>query len=159
VNAPRLFVHPRSDRELALFLREDLVRDQIIFAFHRDGSLRADLRSFPLDDRIFLRSPSDLHCLINHRCAASTYVDWRGCYLRALRDLRGGDELTLNYLTIYDVMANPFVCHCGDAECYREIRGFRYLPLEQKLKIELYLSPYLRHLLEREVSALRGEVI
>ncbi len=84
-------------------------------------------------------------------------MDWENLVLRALRKLDEGEELTLNYHTIFEVIPNPFVCHCGDRDCYGELRGFRHLTFDQKLRLELYLSPYLKRLLNDEVSEHRAK--
>jgi SET domain-containing protein len=153
VNTPRLFVHARPDHELGLFVNEDAARDQVLFPFHRVSAFKPDLRSLPMDHGAFLRSPSDMHCLINHACLPSAYIDWRNLSLRTLRHLKAGDEITLNYLTIYELLASELVCQCGAPACYREVRGFRYLSLEDKLMLEVYLSPYLKSLLDQQMRS------
>ena len=158
MDTPPLVVRARSDRELGLFLREIAVRDQALLQFHLCPPMQRDLRAFPMDHGKFLRTCADVHCLIQHRCVPSTFLDWQTLELRALRDLQEGEELTLNYHTIFEVLTKPFLCRCGDGSCYREVRGFRYLALEEKLKLELYLSPYLKRLLNDEVMALRTRV-
>jgi hypothetical protein len=157
VDSPRLFVSARADRELGLFVRDSVARDQILFTLHRGLNAKPDVRSLPMDHGISPHSPSDMHCLIHHACLASAYIDWSGLCLRILRAVTPGDEVTLNFLTIYDEVPHPIVCRCGFSECFGEIRGFRYLTLDEKLKLELYLSPQLKALLQQQVRAARNQ--
>ena len=150
METPHLFVSARSDRELGVFLRDRVARNEVLLEFHRCSPFQRDLRAFPVDHGEFVRTPTDIHCLIQHRCVPSAFVDWGNLALRALRDLGEREEVTLNYQTIYETIANPFRCKCGDRECYGEVRGFRHLTFDQKLKLELYLSPYLKRLLNEE---------
>lgn len=154
---PHLFVRSRPNRELGLFVRDAVVRDDLLLPLHRDLSLHPDLRAWPMDHGMFLRSPSDLHCLVNHACLPTAYVDWERPAIRALRSLNEGEEITVNYLTIYERLTNPIECHCGDCECLHEIRGFSHLTLEQKLGLELYLSPHLRRGLNEQVKIFRAQ--
>ena len=156
MDAPQLFVCGRSDRDLGVFVRQEVKRGDVLFSYHRCPPGQRDLRAIPMEHGVFLRSPGDLHCLIHHRCVPTAYVDWENLVLRALRDLRGGDEVSVNFHTIYERVATPFTCRCGEDGCYGEIRGFHALSLEQKLGIEFYLSPYLKHLLNEQVIAQRA---
>lgn len=155
--AARLVVRSPDKRNLGVFLREDVERDQELLPFHRCPPGIRDARSIPRAQGEFLRSASDLHCLMRHRCVPNTYVDWDCLALRALRAMSTGEELTMNFQTIYEVVAMPFDCDCGDEQCYGEVRGFRYLTLDQKMDLEPYLSPYLRRLLGEQVIAVRSK--
>lgn len=156
MHAARLVVRSVKG-ELGVFLRKDVARDETLLPLHPCPAGVRDLRAIPMDHGTFLRSASDLHCLIRHRCIPSAYVDWSGLAVRALRAMREGEELTVNLLTMYEVVATPFDCGCGDAECYGEIRGFRYLTLDEKVGLELYLSPSLKRLLNEQVLAARAK--
>ena len=104
-----------------------------------------------MDSGNFLRSPADIHSVIRHACAPSAYVDWGSPSVRALRDLREGDEITLDLNTIYEFLPMAFTCSCGAPECLHDIAGYRSLTLAQKMKLELYLSPRLKRLLTTEL--------
>ncbi len=157
MSAAHLAVQIRGDDELGIFTRENVARDQALFLFYRASGPTLDDRFLRLDDAHYVRSAGDLHRLIQHACNPSAYIDWSELTLRALRLLKEGDEITLNYLTLYESTPNPFVCQCGSEECYGEVRGFKYLSLGQQLKIELYLSPYLRELLNKQVLSSRAQ--
>ncbi len=153
METPHLVVHNRRDRELGLFLRQSVARNDLVLEFHRASSFSRDLRAFPVDHGEFVRTPSDIHCLIQHCCLPSTFIDWGNLALRALRDLHASEEITLNYNTIYAVLPNSFACRCGTPGCYGVISGFRALSTQQKLELELHLSPYLHRLLNDEMLA------
>lgn len=156
MDAPRLLVNVNARNEIGLYVRDACARDAELLALHHVHSLNANGHCWPLDREIHLRSASDLHALLPHACSPNAYVDWNACVVRALRALRENEELTINWLTLYDVIPTPFRCRCGSPECLGLISGFCLLPLEQKLKLELYLSPHLKRLLNDDANAARA---
>jgi hypothetical protein len=154
---PHLFFTSRSHQELGLFVKDAVARDGELLPLHRASYLTLGLRMLPMDRGVFLRSPSDLHSLIHHACVPAAYIDWHSLCVRALRRFKESEEITLNYMTIYEAIAAPFVCHCGAEGCYGEVAGFNYLPLETKLKLELHLSPHLKSQLNRDAMAAKAQ--
>lgn len=57
----------------------------------------------------------------NHSCEANTGVD--GLNIVALRDIRKGEELTLDYAVFLDETMEPFNCKCGAKTCRGKITG------------------------------------
>ena len=57
----------------------------------------------------------------NHSCNPNTA--YSGLNLIALRDIRSGEELTIDYARFANPDAAPFVCSCGAANCRGAIRG------------------------------------
>ncbi|MEK7552245.1 MAG: SET domain-containing protein-lysine N-methyltransferase [Patescibacteria group bacterium] len=65
---------------------------------------------------------------LNHSCDPSCGVKGKR-RLYALRDLKAGDEITVDYSTIE---ANPhwqIKCSCGSKKCRGIVRALKYLPL------------------------------
>lgn len=65
---------------------------------------------------------------INHSCNPSCGIKGKKS-LYALKNLKSGDEITLDYSTIE---ANPhwkMHCSCGEKNCRKTIRSVAYLPL------------------------------
>lgn len=54
---------------------------------------------------------------IAHACDPNCQFRERGRDLYALRDIQPGEELTIDYLYTEPVIAFPFQCHCGAANC------------------------------------------
>jgi D-alanine-D-alanine ligase len=61
----------------------------------------------------------------NHSCDANT--EFVGLNLVARRDIRGGEELTVDYATFYDAHMTPFDCGCGSPNCRGRVIGGRGL--------------------------------
>ncbi len=82
----------------------------------------------------------------NHSCAPSAYVDLAGAEacLRALRDLRLGDEVTIDYCATEDRMDAPFDCQCGTVGCYGWIAGYAALGAPHRVALAGRLAPHLR---------------
>jgi hypothetical protein len=98
---------------------------------------------------------------INHSCSPNTRLDIECRQFTALRDISRGEEITYHYLTTeWDMEAwgADFRCACGSLHCLGHIRGFKYLPLAEKLRIKPLLSPLLRGKLE-EIERLPQEKI
>ena len=57
----------------------------------------------------------------NHSCDPNT--EFVGLNLVARRDIRGGEELTVDYATFYDRHMTPFDCACGSPLCRGRVEG------------------------------------
>ena len=44
----------------------------------------------------------------------------------ARRDIKAGEEITMDYATFYNEAMDDFVCHCGARKCRGLIRGTDY---------------------------------
>lgn len=79
--------------------------------------------AYPISEEVFIlwdEEPSEW-APQNHSCEANTAFD--GLDVRALRDIREGEELTLDYAHFLDHHMEPFDCQCGSASCKKLIRG------------------------------------
>ncbi len=140
-------------RGLSLFSNKNFKKGEKIF--FKGKIVEADKaapEAVQIDERHFLDTynyvPEDF---INHNCNPSTKIDiQKRCFI-AIKNIPKNTEITFNYLTTeYDMkkLGTDFVCHCGSKNCYGHIRGFKYLTLQQKRKLKLYLSPFLLKKLE-----------
>ena len=57
----------------------------------------------------------------NHSCEANTVID--GLNVIALKNIRKGEELTLDYAVFLDDSMEPFECRCGSPSCRGTITG------------------------------------
>ena len=83
---------------------------------------------------------------INHSCNPNTKIDFVKNAFVAIRKIGKNEEITYNYLTTEFDMRNlktDFKCSCNSKECFKNIKGFRYLTLKQKIKIKSLLSPFI----------------
>jgi SET domain-containing protein len=69
---------------------------------------------------------------LNHSCQPNGEINTAELTFRPLRKIVQGEECTFNYLTTEYEMAAPFACHCGAANCFGLIRGYKYLSTEQR---------------------------
>ncbi len=77
---------------------------------------------------------------LNHSCRPNTAV--RGRELIALRPIAPYEELSFDYETTEWHMAEPFTCRCGNCGG-RSVRGFAFLPAEERERRRPYLAPHL----------------
>lgn len=68
----------------------------------------------------------------NHSCEPNLVIDGQ-VVLIAFRDIRGGEELTVDYGTIFDG-DEELACHCGTASCRHVVTGkdWQSPPLQEK---------------------------
>ena len=79
--------------------------------------------AYPLSKELFLLwddNPAEW-APQNHSCDPNTAYD--GLDVKALRAIKKGEELTLNYASFLDEHMAPFVCHCGSTNCKGNIKG------------------------------------
>lgn len=83
--------------------------------------------AYPLSDEVFVSwSPDPEHWKpINHSCDPNAWLD--GLNLVARREIKAGEEITIDYATFYNERMDDFVCHCGTRKCRGVIRGSDYL--------------------------------
>jgi len=81
--------------------------------------------AYPISEEVFIlwdEEPSEW-APQNHSCEANTAFD--GLDVRALRDVAGGEELTLDYAHFLDHNMEPFDCQCGAPLCKQLIQGLQ----------------------------------
>lgn len=70
---------------------------------------------------------------INHSCNPNTGII-NDITLIALRDIQKGEELYFDYSTSMDEAHWVMQCMCGEANCRKIIKDFKYLPWQAKQK-------------------------
>ena len=79
--------------------------------------------AYPLSEEVFAMWDDDPNTWApqNHSCEANTgYV---GLNVVALRDIRPGEELTLDYAALINEEGEPFDCRCGAVSCRGRVVG------------------------------------
>jgi len=86
-------------------------------------------------DRYFWR-------FMNHHCEPATMI--RGRDVIALRDLAPMEDVTFNYNTTEEDMAEPFACRCGSVRCEGTIRGARHLTAADRERLRPLMAPHVQ---------------
>lgn len=60
---------------------------------------------------------------LSHSCEPDCRLDMARSEMLALRDIRAGDLLTIDYAATEDVLFRQFACHCGAKTCRHWITG------------------------------------
>ncbi|MBZ5555558.1 MAG: SET domain-containing protein-lysine N-methyltransferase [Acidobacteriia bacterium] len=144
-------VQLRPDHQRGLFVLRPVSKDEILVTY--DGPIidHPTRYSIQIDKNRHIDGTPDSNACLNHSCAPNTYVDWAGVFLRALRNLEAGEELTCNYLTTDWELHEKFVCHCGAPNCYGELKGFKYLSPEQQQVLEPFLPEFMKRKRDRHL--------
>lgn len=69
--------------------------------------------------------------LLLHSCDPNTRLDMVSFELWALRDIRPGELLTMDYASTEDILMRQFACRCGAPSCRGWITGAKERPNEE----------------------------
>ncbi len=146
-------VRLRPDGQRGLFALKPLLRHEILITY--DGPLldHPTRYSIQIDDNLHIEGTPESNAYLNHSCSPNTYVDWKGVFLRALRDIEAGEELTCNYLTTDWELHEKFICTCGAPNCYGELRGFKYLSAEQQRALAQFVPEFMKNRIREKPQA------
>ncbi len=134
----------RPDKQRGLFVNRSVRKGEILITYDGPIVKHATRYSIQIDDNLHIEGTLESNACLNHSCAPNTYVDWKGVFLRALRDLAAGEELTCNYLTTDWELHEKFICTCGAPNCYGEVRGFKYLSPKQQRELERFVPEFMK---------------
>jgi len=87
--------------------------------------------------------PERPHKFLNHSCNPTAGV--RGLTIISIRDIKEGDEITVDYSTIEGDRRWEMSCSCGEKKCRKVIRSVEFLTPEQFESIP-YIPAYFRKL-------------
>ncbi|PCR93222.1 SET domain-containing protein-lysine N-methyltransferase [Pseudomonas allokribbensis] len=79
--------------------------------------------------------------LFEHSCDPNVFLDMSELWLWALRDIKPGDRLTMDYTATEDKLLRQFVCGCGSSHCRGWIVGYDESP---NLEGQRYLQSWRR---------------
>jgi len=134
-----------------LFAVEAIAKDEILIDLNGEEILSFPTRrSLQIGEGKHAFGREETVGYLNHSCDPNVFLDFSCLCVRALKDIRAGEEVTINYSATEYEMHDPFPCECGSPDCLRIIRGFKFLTRGQQLKLKPYLAPYLLRRLDRK---------
>lgn len=104
---------------------------------------------------------------INHSCNPNSGISGtitikssdksvKGKYdIIALKDIKEGEEITVDYSTIEGDALWEMKCACGERNCRKIIRSVRYIPTKQFKKYMPYVPTYFKNLYIKEHPRLK----
>ena len=132
-----------------LYTVDEVQKDEVLIEFSKKILKQSTRTSLQIDDNKHIKGTKNTNAFLNHSCEPNAYMDFDNICLRAIRNIKKGEEITYNYLTTDYILYKSFICNCGSLKCYGKIKGFKYLNKNQKLKLKPYLSPYLKKISEK----------
>jgi len=99
-----------------VFTKENFLLGEMVYHFSPTGVTEAPTRT-SIQVGIQQHIEDEVGQYVNHNCIPSCEVTSQG--IRALKDIKEGEEITFDYNSNEDVMANPFKCNC----CGKMIKG------------------------------------
>ena len=135
---PRLITRSSDIHAAGCFTLEDIPKGTVVLEYtgeritKEEGDVRYDGRPFTylfgIDDGAIVIDGHGMGMFVNHSCdpnCETDEIDGR-IFIKTLRDLKAGEELTYDYW-LYDGH-DEAPCHCGSKNC----RGSMYSPGEMK---------------------------
>ena len=134
-----------------LFAVAPIAKDEILIDLNGEETLLSPTkRSLQIGEGKHAFGREETVGYLNHGCEPNVFLDFSCLCVRALRDIRAGEEVKINYAATEYEMHDSFQCDCGSPACLRMIRGFKFLTRDQQLKLKPYLAPYLLRRLDGE---------
>lgn len=149
-----------ENKGLGIVAGKHIKQQEIILKFSGElvpqGKVKNHNAALQLGENLFLESHGAVDERLNHSCSPNCYINFTQLTLIALKAIKTGEELTFDYNTSeYDLIDQgcSFTCLCGSQDCIGNIKGFKYLPISRKKKIELFLSPFLKEKWKQELKS------
>lgn len=135
---PSLQVRGQSANYKSLFATQALIAETIIAKVDYEKKLQQpDRYSVQINEtEHIILSPTYLQYL-NHSCTPNVFFDTTDMVLRALRDIKAGEELRFFYPSTEWKMTEAFECICGSPACLGQIQGAAYLTYDSLNKYRL----------------------
>ncbi len=93
---------------------------------------------------------------LNHSCNpnAGLVIKGTNVNLKAIKNIKRGDEVTFDYSTTMNEDEYELKCHCGSTNCRKIIRDFKYLPITlQKKYVKIGIVPlYILNVIKKQTA-------
>jgi SET domain-containing protein len=105
-----------------------------------------DPRSMRIGEKLYLTSSGFFDDYLNHSCEPNCAIDFSSLTLFAIKHIKKGEEITVNYCTIeYQIAPSyRFRCACGSKSCVGVVSGFKNLPKNKKEELLRFVAPYIK---------------
>lgn len=102
--------------------------------------------------------PEKPYKFLNHSCNPTVGVKGR-VTLVVLRDMKEGEEVTVDYSTIEGDPNWEMECACGEGNCRKIVKSVQFMPEDQFEKYLPYVSTYFKNLyLKRSKNVRMGRI-
>lgn len=113
-----------TDSEYGLGVRTLVARRKDEVIHHFTGVITPELKQHTLQVSPGLHiAETQIIGFLSHSCEPDCRLDMDRSEVVALRNIRAGDLLTIDYAETEDVLFRQFACHCGAAACRHWITG------------------------------------
>lgn len=129
---------------LGVFAREAIAAGEVLMALAPVFVAAPARHTIQLDAERHQAGTGEIDDFLNHCCEPNAALDVERLCFVATRAIGAGEEITFNYLTSEEDMAEAFSCQCGASGCFGEIRGFRHLSRADQDRLAPLLTPFLR---------------
>lgn len=146
-----------------LFAQQAIKKGQVLFSvegpvikYEMESDYRIGQNWLQVRENIW-QIPSRGHAwnYINHGCEPNCGMK-RGNQVVAVRDIKKGEELTIDYSTVEGSRHWRMRCKCQSSTCRKVIQGIRFLPRVLFLLYKPFISPFLQKIYAQEKTYSTG---
>jgi SET domain-containing protein len=145
----RLSVRDAGDKGRGVFAPAAITKGDAVLSFRGRERWIWDIPeelweyAFQVDyDRYIVSRRGSHGGFLNHSCEPNSGVLGRTSIV-ALRDIPKGEEITIDYSTNVGWDGFAMECRCGELNCRRVIKSYKYLIDKNKRSYGKHVSPYL----------------
>ncbi len=113
-----------KEKGFGVYARKSFERGSLVSKF--SGTILKDItqHSLQIDAESHIYDP-DFAGLLLHSCDPNIVLDMNDFTIRAIKDIREGDALTMDYASTEDYLYRQFKCLCDSDNCRQWITGRR----------------------------------
>lgn len=144
-----------KDRGYGVFTKNDIKKNEILTIFggyiiplNEISKLSDKLKEYcyQVDDNFFygpvMNSEISINEHYNHNCEPNSgFID--SLKLVAIRDIKKGEEITIDYAMLMTTRMFDFHCNCGSKNCRKIVTGDDWKIKELQKKYGNYFQPYI----------------
>lgn len=136
-----------------IITEKPIKRGAVIFSLEGRLQSQASKYSIQIDAKLHLEPSESNHewKFVNHSCDPNAFIDVEEKNIKALKDIKAGEEICFNYNSTEYEIAGPFRCHCGSVNCCGDVRGFNYLSEKDQKSLFNYAAPHIRTLAGKRI--------
>jgi hypothetical protein len=138
VPTPSFRIGTSSDRGVGVFAAHAVPAGTDLLPIIGTETTEPDKHTVQIAENLHISGGDASWTRLNHACTPNCLVDLDRRWVRAVRPIKKGEELTFNYLTTEWLLRAPFFCGCEQPHCPGDIKGLSELA-------DAHLAP-IRHL-------------
>lgn len=147
----KIYIDKSKTHGKGLFAAKDIKKGEIVFITkgkrinflisNKEQAQKAGLNWFGFGKNQWLDVKNNYCDNLNHSCDPNVGIKGK-VVMVALRNIKKGEEITLDYSANEADIFWSFRCNCGSKNCRKIIKSIQFLPINYFNKYKLYIPKY-----------------